>query len=119
MGGGSNPDKKTKTKFLLHTYYDTMDKQGCVYILANRKNGTIYTGVTSNLPQRIYQHKNNLADGFTKKYGIHMLVYYECSEDMYSALSREKQIKGGSRKKKIVLIEKMNPMWRDLSEDIV
>jgi putative endonuclease len=96
-----------------------MEKNPCVYILANKKNGTLYTGVTSNLVQRVYQHKNNLADGFTKKYGIHTLVYYECSGDMYSAISHEKQIKSGSRKKKIELIESMNPEWKDLYDEIV
>ena len=96
-----------------------MEKNPCVSILANRKNGTLYVGVTSDLVKRVYEHKNNLADGFTKKYGIHTHVYYECGGDMYSSISREKQIKGGSRKKKIMLIESMDPEWRDLYGDIL
>ncbi len=86
--------------------------------MANRRNGTLYTGVTSDLPKRNYEHKNGVVDGFTKKYGCHLLVYYEAHDTMESAILREKQIKAGSRKKKLALIETMNPDWRDLSEDI-
>lgn len=89
-----------------------------MYILASRRNGTLYVGVTSNLSARIDQHKNNAVEGFTKRYGVHMLVYYEVAETMYSAIEREKQLKGGSRKDKIALIEKMNPTWSDLSGDL-
>src|ERR1041384_3216052 len=89
-----------------------------VYIMANRHNGTLYTGVTSDLPKRDYEHKNDLADGFTKKYKCHLLVYYEMHDTMESAILREKQIKAGSRQKKLALIENMNPDWRDLSPDI-
>jgi len=85
------------------------EKQPCVYILASKKNGTLYTGATSNLPKRMYEHKNNLIKGFTQKYNIHTLVYFEQAESMMSAIEREKQIKSGSRKKKIALIEKENP----------
>lgn len=91
-----------------------LEKTPCVYILASRKNGTLYTGVTSNLPQRIGQHKMGAVDGFTKRYVVHSLVYYEQCETMESAILREKQVKGGSRKKKIDLIENMNPEWKDL-----
>ena len=91
-----------------------MKKQGYIYILFNRKNGTLYVGVTSNLIQRIYQHKNKLIEGFTKKYNIDKLGYYEIYNDIESAILREKQIKAGSRKKKIDLIEKINPNWEDL-----
>ncbi len=94
------------------------DKIPCVYILANKKNGTIYTGVTSNLQKRIYEHKNNVSQGFTQKYKIHNLVYYEVCEFMESAIEREKQIKAGSRKKKMDLIENKNPLWRDLFSEI-
>ena len=95
------------------------EKQPCVYILTNKKNGTLYTGVTSNLYKRIYEHKNNIIDGFTKRYKVHILVYYyEVYEDMYSAMEREKQIKGGSRKNKLKLIESMNPLWRDLYNEL-
>jgi len=96
-----------------------MDKLPAVYILASKRNGTLYVGVTSNLPQRIYQHKNNLADGFTKKYQVHSLVYYETGDNMEAVITREKQIKKYSRNKKLNLIESSNPTWRDLYEDIV
>jgi len=95
------------------------EKIPCVYILANKRNGTLYTGVTSNLPKRIWEHKNNTADGFTKKYNIHLLVYYEVCPSMFSAIEREKQLKVGSRKKKLQLIESINPEWNDLYEKII
>jgi putative endonuclease len=85
------------------------DKKGYVYIVFNKKNGTLYTGVTSNLIKRIYEHKNKLIEGFSKKYEIDKLGYYEISDSMYSAIEREKQIKSGSRKNKIKLIENINP----------
>jgi len=91
-------------------------RQPAIYILANRRNGALYTGVTSDLSRRIYQHKQESADGFTKRYGCVMLVYYEYYEDMNSAIAREKQIKAGNRKKKLALIETMNPDWLDLYE---
>ena len=87
--------------------------------MASRRNGTLYTGVTSDLAARVSQHKLGIRDGFTKKYSCKMLVYYESHEEMTDAISREKQIKAGSRKKKLSLIEKENPGWRDLFEDIV
>ncbi|MEQ1706303.1 MAG: GIY-YIG nuclease family protein [Rickettsiales bacterium] len=96
-----------------------MIKQPCVYITANKKNGTIYTGVTSNLQQRSYQHRESLIDGFTKKYGCKILVWYELHETMESAIMREKQIKAGSRSKKMELIEKRNSGWNDLYETIM
>src|SRR4030042_4968583 len=77
-----------------------------VYILASRRNCTLYTGVTGNLPQRVYDHKNDFVPGFTKKYGVHILVYYECCEDRESAILREKQIKEWKRRRQIELIEK-------------
>ena len=85
-----------------------------MYILASRRNGTLYTGVTSDLMRRIWQHKNNLADGFTKRHRIHSLVWYEVHPTMESALTREKRIKRWPRKWKLDLIEGVNPMWRDL-----
>ena len=91
-----------------------MKKCPAIYIMANMKNGTLYTGVTSNLIKRIYQHKSGTIPGFTLRYDCKHLVYYEFYEDMYNAITREKQIKGGSRKKKISLIESMNPEWLDL-----
>lgn len=94
-------------------------RQPAVYILASKRNGTLYTGVTSDIVKRVWQHKNNLADGFTRKYSIHMLVYYELAEEMTTAIVREKQIKGGSRAKKLAMIESMNPDWRDLYDDIL
>ncbi len=93
-------------------------KQPAIYIMANKPNGTLYTGVTSNLIQRIWQHKQGFVQGFTKKYHIKTLVYFETCEDMKSAIEREKQIKAGSRKKKIELIVSINPKWNDLYDDI-
>ncbi len=90
-------------------------KKGYTYILASKKNGTLYTGVTSDLLKRIYQHKNGLIDGFTKKYNIKLLVHYEEYSEITSAIDREKFIKGKSRKYKIELIEKSNPNWDDIS----
>jgi len=94
-------------------------KQPAVYIMASNRNGTLYTGVTSNLVKRVYEHKNEYAQGFTSKYGCKILVYYELQETMINAITREKQIKSGSRKKKLVLIENMNPGWKDLYEEII
>jgi putative endonuclease len=85
------------------------DKKGYVYILFNKKKGTLYTGVTSNLVKRIYEHKNKIADSFTKKYEIDKLGYYEVCDSIISAIEREKQIKSGSRENKIKLIENFNP----------
>jgi putative endonuclease len=89
-----------------------------VYIMANKRNGTLYVGVTGNLVKRVFEHKNNFADGFTKKYSIHNLVYYEQWEDREGAIQREKQIKEWQRKWKLELIEKLNPEWEDLYEKI-
>ena len=96
-----------------------MNKQPAVYILASKRNGTLYTGVTSNLLKRIWEHKNNLVEGFTKRYDVHHLVWYEIHESMESAITREKQLKKWKRKWKLELIEKGNPYWRDLYEKIV
>jgi len=96
-----------------------MRKQSYIYILFNKRNGTIYTGVTSDLVRRVYEHKNKLIDGFTKKYSIDKLGYYEIFSSIGEAIAREKQIKGYSRKKKIALIEKMNPCWEDLYSKIL
>ena len=94
-------------------------KQPCVYFLASRKNGTLYTGVTSNLVQRIWQHKNDQTDGFTKRYGVHLLVWYEMHDAMESAIAREKAIKEWKRAWKLELIEATNPQWLDLYDGIV
>ncbi len=91
-----------------------MSKQPCVYILANRRNGTLYVGVTSELIKRVWQHKNGLAEGFTKRYAAHCLVWYELHETMKSAIVREKAIKEWKRKWKLELIEKNNPNWLDI-----
>ena len=91
-------------------------KQYYVYIMTNKSN-TLYTGVTNDLIRRVYEHKNHLVKGFTDKYNITKLVYYEATNDVRSAIEREKQIKGWLRIKKINLIESMNPEWKDLSED--
>jgi len=95
------------------------NRNSAVYIMANKQNGTLYTGVTSNLVARVYQHKNDVTSGFTKDYGCKSLVYYEQCEDMLSAIAREKQIKAGSRKKKLALIEAKNPQWLDLYETLI
>lgn len=95
------------------------DKQYYVYIMTNITNNVLYTGVTNNLPRRIYEHKNGLIEGFTKKYKIKKLVYYEIFDNSYTAISREKQIKAGSRSKKIGLIVKNNPDFKDLYQDII
>jgi len=90
-----------------------------VYILASKRNGTLYTGVTSDLANRTWQHKSDLIAGFTKRYGVHRLVWFEEFADIYEAIAREKQIKGWNRAWKIRLLEKQNPEWRDLYSDII
>ena len=92
----------------MHSYY--------VYIMTN-KRGTLYTGVTNDLKRRVFEHKNKFVKGFTSKYNINRLVYYEETNDIYEAIKQEKTIKGWSRKKKITLIKTINPAFRDLSED--
>ena len=89
-----------------------------MYLLASRRNGTLYVGVSSNLPQRVWQHKGDLARGFTQRYGVHTLVWYEVHDTMESAIAREKAIKGWKRIWKMALIEKANPQWRDLYEEL-
>ena len=101
-GGGRNPEW-----------------QPCVYFLASKRNGTLYVGVTSNLVQRVWQHKGDLSEGFTKRYGVHTLVWYEGHDTMESAIAREKAIKGWKRAWKMALIEKSNPPWHDLYEELV
>ena len=96
-----------------------VDKQPCVYILASKRNGTLYVGVTSDVVKRAWEHRNGLIDGFTKKYSIHGLVYYELHENMLAAITREKQIKKWNRAWKLRLIEQGNPQWRDLWSEIV
>ena len=94
------------------------EKHSYIYILFNKRNGTLYTGVTSNLMKRIYEHKQKIVEGFTKKYSVDKLGYYEVYDDIESAILREKQIKAGSRKNKIKMIESINPEWKDLYYDI-
>ena len=96
-----------------------MPKQPAVYILASKRNGTIYIGVTSDLKKRVWEHKNDQVDSFSKKYGVHDLVYYELHENTLSAITREKQIKKWNRAWKLELIEKENSGWRDLWEEII
>jgi putative endonuclease len=93
-------------------------KQYCVYIMTNSHNAVLYTGVTNDLARRVYEHKNGLGSIFVKKYNVHKLVYYEIGNDVHAVIAREKRIKGGSRKKKIDLIDAMNPEWKDLYEEI-
>ena len=96
-----------------------MDKQPCVYLLANKRNGTLYAGVTSNLVKRIWEHKSHLVEGFTKKYNVTLLVWYECHDSMESAIHKEKKIKNWKRSWKIKEIEKVNPGWNDLYDGII
>jgi putative endonuclease len=92
--------------------------QGYVYILTNRHNTVLYTGVTSDLKKRVWEHKQHLVEGFTKRYNVEKLVYYEAIDDVASAIAREKQIKAGSRQKKIDLVNGLNSQWRDLYEEL-
>jgi putative endonuclease len=94
-------------------------KQPCVYLLASRRNGTLYVGVTSDLVQRIWQHKNDLVEGFTRRYEVHTLVWYEVCPSMEAAIAHEKAIKEWKRAWKIQLIESANPEWRDLYEELL
>jgi putative endonuclease len=95
-----------------------LGRSPAVYIMASKRNGTLYIGVTSDLARRVWEHKNNVADGFTKKYNVHTLVYAEFHADMSTAIAREKQLKKWNRPWKVELFEKRNPEWRDLSEEI-
>lgn len=89
-----------------------------IYLLASQRNGTLYVGVTNNLVRRVWEHKNDFVDGFTKKYGVHMLVWYDVTESAEAAITREKQIKKWNRTWKLRLIEENNPEWKDLYEQI-
>ena len=96
-----------------------MSRQPAVYMLANKKNGTLYIGVTSNLVKRVWEHRNNFVEGFTKRYGAHNLVWYELHESMESAIQREKRLKDWKREWKLHLIERTNPDWKDLYRAII
>jgi putative endonuclease len=95
-----------------------MARQFYVYMMANQKNTLIYTGVTNDLKRRTFEHREGLCEGFTKRYRVYKLIYYEIAENPYAAISREKQIKGGSRADKLKLIDGFNPDWRDLYDEI-
>jgi putative endonuclease len=95
-----------------------VNKQPAVYILSSKRNGTLYIGLTSDLVKRIWEHKNNSVEGFTKRYGIHQLVWYELHENMESAIEREKRLKEWKREWKLELIESINPTWEDLYSTI-
>jgi len=94
-------------------------REYCVYIMTNAHNTVIYSGVTNDLARRVYEHKNGLGGVFTKKYNVVKLVYFEVTDNVHAALAREKQIKGGSRKKKIDLVNGINPEWKDLYDEII
>ena len=96
-----------------------MERCPAVYILASGRNGTLYIGVTSDLFRRVWEHKNDLIEGFTRKYGVHQLVYYEMHTDMLAAITREKQLKKWNRAWKLELIEEKNPQWKDLWGEIL
>ncbi len=93
-------------------------KQPAVYMMASKRNGTLYTGVTSNLGQRVWQHREDVVEGFTKRHGCKLLVWFESADTMEGAIGREKQIKGGSQAKKLALVEGMNSAWSDLYEKV-
>jgi len=95
-----------------------MNRQYYIYIMTNKRKTVLYTGVTNDLTKRVYEHKAKLVAGFTKKYNVNRLIYYELFDDIRNAVTREKQIKAGSRQKKINLINSMNPMWNDLYYDL-
>ena len=94
-------------------------KQPCVYIVASKRRGTLYTGVTASLPQRAFEHREGLVKGFSTKYGCKLLVWYELHETKLDAITREKQIKAGRRARKLALIETLNPEWKDLYDTLV
>ena len=96
-----------------------MERQPAVYIMASKPNGALYIGVASDLAKRVWEHKNDSVEGFTKKYGVHRLVYYELHDDMPAAITREKQVKKWNRAWKLELIENQNPGWNDLWEGII
>ncbi|HSW94056.1 MAG TPA: GIY-YIG nuclease family protein [Gammaproteobacteria bacterium] len=93
-------------------------EESYVYILASKRNGTLYVGSTTNLVKRVWEHKNNIILGFTSKYNVHQLVYYEVHQDLMEAAKREKRLKNWCRQWKLNIIEKFNPTWRDLYDDV-
>ena len=95
-----------------------LDKKGYLYLMTNKASTVVYAGVISNLKKRIYEHKNKLVEGFTKRYNVNKLVYYECYDSIENAILREKQIKAGSRQKKMDLIQASNPLFKDLYDEI-
>jgi len=97
----------------------TVGREYCVYMMTNAHNTVIYTGVTNDLARRVYEHKNGLGGIFTKKYNVIKLVYFEVTDNVQAAVAREKQIKGGSRKKKIDLVNSINLEWKDLYDEII
>ena len=118
MTGGQNPGSEyNPSSNILYNSITNM-KLPCVYILANKPNGTLYIGVTSNLVHRVWQHKNDVVEGFTKQYGVHRLVWYEVHDTMDAALTREKALKWWKRAWKITLIEENNPTWTDLYDEV-
>ena len=116
--GEANSEIPRFTRNRLRNLLCKVNKQYFIYITTNKRNSVLYTGITSNLQKRIYGHKNKIIDGFTKKYNINKLVYYEIFEDPEKAILREKQIKAGSRQKKIDLVNTANKEWRDLCEEL-
>ena len=106
------------TTLLILNKYNVMNKQYFIYIMTNKHNTVLYTGMTNDLKRRGYEHKAKLIEGFTKRYNIDKLVYYEVFDTAYQAIAREKQIKGGSRQKKVALVNGMNSAWKDLYDDL-
>jgi putative endonuclease len=118
LGGDCFGRTTTALATTLRQWSMAIAKQYCVYIMTNAHNTVLYTGVTNNLARRVHEHKNGFGSTFVKKYNVHKLVYYEIGNDVHATIAREKQIKGGSRKKKIDLINSLNPEWKDLYEEI-
>ena len=118
FAGDELPPLRFGTGSVISDTIAVVNKQYYVYIMTNNRNTVLYVGVTSDLIRRVYEHKEKLADGFTKKYNIVKLVYYEVLQDIENAILREKQIKAGSRQKKIRLVNSMNSEWRDLYEEL-
>ena len=117
-GGKSICHCEERSDEAISWYSEDMDRQYYVYIMTNVRNTTLYTGVTNDLRRRVHQHKEKLVEGFTKRYNITKLVYYEMCTDIEGAILREKQLKAGSREKKINLVNSMNREWRDLYEEL-
>jgi putative endonuclease len=119
LGGCFGKTKYASQRHIKQELFEmAVGREYCIYLMTNAHNTVVYCGVTNNLARRVYEHKNGLGGIFTKKYNISKLVYYEVGDNVHAALAREKQIKGGSRKKKMDLVNSVNPEWKDLFDEI-